>query len=186
MTLKTKDIITKTLWDLVRERPVDKITVKDIVERCGINRNTFYYHFRDIPDVVEYAISVKVGELAQGLSKTHNSSEFFLSLLLYLHENKQTVLHIYKSLKRESFVRYLRLLFSYMVQPFRETSSELDLLGSTEKELLLFFTTCLMEGMILEWMESNMDEEILCKAKQASQFFSSDQAKILELLKKKS
>ena len=119
MATKTKDLITMAFLNLARERPVDKITVKDIVESCGINRNTFYYHFRDIPDVVEYAISLKVGEMAQGLSRSHNSSEFFLSLLLYLNEHKKAVLHIYKSLKRESFIRYLRLLFSYMVQPFQ-------------------------------------------------------------------
>ena len=52
----TKEIIIKTLFELLNEKPLAKITVKDIVERCGVNRNTFYYHFRDISDVVEYAL----------------------------------------------------------------------------------------------------------------------------------
>ena len=45
----TKEIIIQTLLELLNEKPLAKITVKDIVERCGVNRNTFYYHFRDIP-----------------------------------------------------------------------------------------------------------------------------------------
>ena len=45
----TRQIILHTLTELMNEKPLSKITVKDIVERCGVNRNTFYYHFRDIP-----------------------------------------------------------------------------------------------------------------------------------------
>ena len=41
----TRKAIMDSCLRLLEERPVDKITVKDIVEDCGINRNTFYYHF---------------------------------------------------------------------------------------------------------------------------------------------
>ena len=50
----TKEIIAKTFTEILDEKPMSKVTVRDIVERCGVNRNTFYYHFRDIPDVVEF------------------------------------------------------------------------------------------------------------------------------------
>ena len=58
----TKEIIIRTLFELLNEKPLAKITVKDIVERCGVNRNTFYYHFRDISDVVESALLREVSE----------------------------------------------------------------------------------------------------------------------------
>ena len=54
MAVHTKELIIQALLELLNERPLFRITVKDIVERCKVNRNTFYYHFRDIPDVVEY------------------------------------------------------------------------------------------------------------------------------------
>ena len=41
----TKEIIARTFTELLEEKSMAKITVKDIVERCGVNRNTFYYHF---------------------------------------------------------------------------------------------------------------------------------------------
>ena len=44
MSSFTKEVIIKTLFELLNEKPLAKITVKDIVERCGVNRNTFYYH----------------------------------------------------------------------------------------------------------------------------------------------
>ena len=49
----TRQAIMKAFMQLLEERPLNKITVKDIVEVCGINRNTFYYHFEDIPSLIE-------------------------------------------------------------------------------------------------------------------------------------
>ena len=42
MNQLTKDAIAKALTDLLQERPIEKITIKDITDRCGINRQTFY------------------------------------------------------------------------------------------------------------------------------------------------
>lgn len=47
----TKRAIRDSFVKLLNERPLSQITVKDIVDDCGVNRNTFYYHFRDIPDL---------------------------------------------------------------------------------------------------------------------------------------
>lgn len=49
----TKKAIISTFEELLNERPLNKITVKDIVGRCGINRNTFYYHFEGIPSLLD-------------------------------------------------------------------------------------------------------------------------------------
>ena len=45
----TKKAINQAFLDILAEKPLEKITVRDITERCGINRNTFYYHYQDIP-----------------------------------------------------------------------------------------------------------------------------------------
>ena len=49
VTSLTKRAIRASFLKLLNERPLNKITVKDIVEDCGINRNSFYYHYPDIP-----------------------------------------------------------------------------------------------------------------------------------------
>ena len=53
MMNRTELVIAKAFWQLLEEKPYSKITVKNIVERCEINRNTFYYHFHDIPDLLD-------------------------------------------------------------------------------------------------------------------------------------
>ena len=54
--IQTKEIIKDTFWELLEEKPYNKITVKDIVTRCRVNRNTFYYYFQDIPTVMTDSI----------------------------------------------------------------------------------------------------------------------------------
>ena len=56
----TKKAIKETFVALLDERPLNRITVKDIVEACGINRNSFYYHFEDLPALLEEIIAERV------------------------------------------------------------------------------------------------------------------------------
>ena len=53
---RTKKAISDAFWQLLEEKPYNKITVQNIVECCQVNRNTFYYHFQDIPALTEYSI----------------------------------------------------------------------------------------------------------------------------------
>ena len=50
--VQTKKIIKDAFWELLEEKPYNKITVRDIVNRCCVNRNTFYYYFQDIPTLM--------------------------------------------------------------------------------------------------------------------------------------
>ena len=56
MPVNVKRMIADTFLQLSKEKRVDKITVKDLVERCGISRQTFYYHFQDILEVIEWSV----------------------------------------------------------------------------------------------------------------------------------
>lgn len=53
MATFTRKAIMQTFLHILKNKPLDRITVKDICEQCEINRNTFYYYFKDIYDVLE-------------------------------------------------------------------------------------------------------------------------------------
>ena len=55
MSQVTKRALAASLIKLLSQKPLDKVTVKDIIEDCGVNRQTFYYHFKDIYDLVEWS-----------------------------------------------------------------------------------------------------------------------------------
>ncbi len=54
MSQTTKKALAASLKQLLKEKPLDKITVTDLVEDCEVNRQTFYYHFQDIYDLIEW------------------------------------------------------------------------------------------------------------------------------------
>ena len=56
----TKEALAKAFAELLEKRSIDKVTVKDIVAACGVNRQTFYYHFRDIYDLMEWALTAEI------------------------------------------------------------------------------------------------------------------------------
>ena len=62
MVQLTKKAIVNSFIKLLNKKPLDKITVKDIVEDCGINRNTFYYHFADIKELTIYTFNTQITE----------------------------------------------------------------------------------------------------------------------------
>ena len=49
----TKQALEESLKHMLLKKPLDKITIRDITEDCGISRMAFYYHFKDIYDLVE-------------------------------------------------------------------------------------------------------------------------------------
>ena len=54
MAVDMKQMIAETLTALLQRKSVDKITVKELVDACGISRQAFYYHFQDIMEVIEW------------------------------------------------------------------------------------------------------------------------------------
>ena len=61
----TKKIIKETFWEIPEEKSYNKITVQDIVNRCQVNRNTFYYHFQDIPTLMIDSIEDWMADVIQ-------------------------------------------------------------------------------------------------------------------------
>ena len=102
----TKEIIAKTFTELLDEKPMSKITVKDIVERCGVNRNTFYYHFKDIPDVVEFILKKKWDEILEHPQDRASILECMEEMADLVRNNRKVMLNVYRSVKKDTFLFY--------------------------------------------------------------------------------
>ena len=79
----TKMAISYAFKELLLEKPYNKITVNDISERCGINRQTFYYHFLDIPNMVEWICNDDVSKVINFDITYENWQESFCLSLNY-------------------------------------------------------------------------------------------------------
>lgn len=102
---RTEKAIMDTFLLLLNQNPLDKITVKDIVSACGISRNTFYYHYQDIYDLLRATFAAVVDRVLQENVTTWQES--LRSCTSFALENRRAVYHVYRSAYREDLERSL-------------------------------------------------------------------------------
>ncbi len=168
MAVKTKEIIIQTVMELLNERPFTKITVKDIVERCGINRNTFYYHFRDITDVMEFAFKREMDRIMQTHLEADNVYDGLMQIVELLQENRRAMLHIYRSLDRAVLQHQLDVMCEYIVSNYvLKARDYIDIakLSEEDQRLMRNYQKCLLMGILLDWLENGMKEDLVADMK---------------------
>ena len=82
MLVQTRERIIRAFYELEKVKHIDKITIKDIVEQCGLTRKTFYYYFRDIYDLMDAIADQELEKLfggKHGRSHAGGSPEMFFS-----------------------------------------------------------------------------------------------------------
>ncbi len=103
----TKKAITDTFLELLNEKRLDRITVKDIVARCGVSRKTFYYYFDDIYDLLEKCLEDMKQEAVSKINDIDSFEAELLRLAGFVLNNKKAVYHIYNSVSRDKLEDYL-------------------------------------------------------------------------------
>ncbi len=154
----TKQAIVSSFIKLLNERPLSKIAVKDIVEDCGINRNTFYYHFKDIFDLVEYIFKIE-SENVINKNKEHltwqdgliESAEFAL-------KNKKAIYHVYNSVNRAQLEGYIDSIADDLMRDFvMAQGADLNVSEADINCISLFYKHAIV-GSIMEWIQKGMKD----------------------------
>ena len=156
----TKNAIIDAFWLLLDEKPYNKITVKDIVNRCQINRNTFYYHFHDIPELLETAVKNDTDQIIHTYSKGGSLLEFITYFIDHSLDRKRAILHIYRSVFREYFINELDRIVLYAITKYMDTVDAQHPIHPDDKLLLIRFYKCLSIGILLDWLNDGMQYDL--------------------------
>ena len=89
----TQKAIKETFISLLEEHPLSDITVKNIVETCGINRNSFYYHYQDIPALIEEIVKEQAEAIIQKYPSVSSIVECFDALIEFASARKRAIMH---------------------------------------------------------------------------------------------
>lgn len=159
MSQLTKKAIVYSFIKLLNAKPLDKITVKDVVEDCGVNRNTFYYHFSDIRALTLYMMDMQTQNILGGDGEIDSWVDSFIEKAKFALENKRAVYHIYNSVSREAFEKYLNTVAYEVMSRFINKKAEGTNAKEEDKRLLIDFYRSALVGMICSWIEDGMKEE---------------------------
>ena len=157
----TKKAIKASFLKLLNEQPLGKISVRDIVEDCGINRNSFYYHFSDIQALLSEIITEQTEAIIQKYPSVNSLEECFELSFKLAKENKKAVIHIYESADRDIFTRSAMKLCENTVTSYINTAFKNEEIKPADKRILISFVKCLIYGMCIDWISSGMQDEAL-------------------------
>lgn len=163
MTNNTKNELGKALYTLLGKKNLDRITVADITGLCGLNRQTFYYHFHDVYELAEWLIDREVAELAASESaKTGDWHELLMHIFLRLTESKSVAMHLYRSRGWHHIIDYVyRRVSPLLEERARNLVAELRL--DVPEEDLLFVVRIYqyaLSGVLDVWLSSGMKDSV--------------------------
>ncbi len=171
MTSFTKDAIKKSFLKLLNKKQLNKITVKDIVEDCGINRNSFYYHFDDIPSLLEEIFMEQADEFLQSQTEPDSIYECLLSAISFALDNKTAMMHIYNSANKEMFEQYLNKVSQRTVYEYIEAVSGDYNISGEDKEVITMYYKSLLVGFVIDWLGGGMKYDLSIKIRRICEIF---------------
>lgn len=157
---KTREEIKRSCLKLLEEKPLSQITVKAIVEDCGINRNSFYYHYADIPTLLSDIVLESADQIILAHPDMASLEECLNTVTQFAREHKRAMLHVFKSADRALYERSLAKVCHDVVASYcRTVFGEVDA-DEEDQELMIRFYQCELMGQILLWLESDMQYDI--------------------------
>lgn len=156
----TRTAIKQAFLKLLNERPYSEITVKDIVAACGINRNSFYYHFQDMPALLEEMIKEECDRIIRTYPTLSSMEECLDVAIEFAQSNKRAVLHIYRSVDRDIYEQYLWRLCEYVVTTYLDAALAGRSIRESDRSVMIRYYKCELFGQIMEWTKDGMKEDI--------------------------
>ena len=159
MSQITKRALEQSLKNLLLKKPLTKITVSDIADDCGINRMTFYYHFKDIYDLVEWSC-LEDAKHALDEKKTYETwQQGLLQIFEAGKENKPFILNVYRCVHREQVEKYLQPLVDQLLLGVINEETGNMTIRDEDKQFIAQIYSYIFIGLMLDWIKDDMRED---------------------------
>ena len=156
----TKKAIEASFIKLLTERPLSQITVKDIVTDCGINRNTFYYYFEDVPKLIETVVEEDAAAIIQTYPTVDNFGDCLEAVLDTALSKKSAVLHIYHSTNRDIYEMYLWKVCDYAIETYLSAVLKGHKIKENNLNIMKNYYSSLGFGIVSNWLRNDMSDDI--------------------------
>lgn len=155
----TKQLIADSLKKLMAEKPLNKISIRELVADCGVNRQTFYYHFQDIYALLEWIIEKEIVSVLGNTDNFLTWQEAGVYFLRYLKQNSTVVLCALNSMGRTSLKKLLfNDIFKIATLYIENVSSDIKVSEENFNHIVHFYAISF--GALLEdWLSTGMPHE---------------------------
>lgn len=156
----TKEVIKSSFLKLLEEKPYTKISVRDIVEECNINRNSFYYHYQDIPTLLREIIQEQTDDIIRRYPSIDSVEDSLSVALEFALQNKRAVLHIYNSVSRDLYEQHLWALCDYAIRTYFNSAFSNRQISDADLEIIIRHLKSELFGTVSDWLETGMKADV--------------------------
>ena len=159
MSDTTKRALEESLKHMLLKKPLDKISISDITNDCGISHMTFYYHFKDIYDLVEWSCEEDAARALAGNKTYETWQQGFLQIFEAVRDNKPFIMNVYRSVSRSQLERYLyKVTYALLLNVVNEEAEGMSV-DKEDKAFIAHFYQYAFVGLMLEWIQDDMRED---------------------------
>lgn len=159
----TKKAIRDSFVKLLNEKPLSQITVRDIVDDCGVNRNTFYYYYQDLPQLMESIVNEDADRIIREHLSVESMEECFNAIIGFALENRKAAFHVYRSVNRDVYEKYQWRICRHVVTVYLDGILSGHTIRESDRQLIVDYATCACFGFAIGWLESGMKDDILSR-----------------------
>ena len=159
MAHPTKIYLKESLKKLISQKPLNKITVSDITNDSGVNRMTFYYHFKDVSNLIEWSI-MQDAENSLGSDLSFKKWQDGLLKIFYaIRHNKEFFSNINANVDKKTAEGYINKHMKCIAESIvKEITSKSSISNEFKARISTYYEYCLT-SMVICWMEGNFTEE---------------------------
>ena len=164
MAETTKQKLVEMFYRLADRKNIDKITVKDLVEAAGVTRQAFYYHFRDIPDLIEWSLKEYAETIVRDnypqISHEDSVHSFVRSIKAHGHMVRQILASNHRTEMEDMLLSAIR----HYIQNLVDRLLLYPEVKRSDWDTVITFYSYATMGILIEYSrKKDFDEEILTK-----------------------
>lgn len=155
----TKTAIMNSFLNMLEKRNFEKITVKDIVEDCGINRKTFYYYFADIYDLAEYVLRSEISKFSESImpeATVESALNLFCDLI---EKNKRIVMHSFSFSGENGIKGFLNEIFERSFKEMVRSAAGNRIVSEDDIETVARICAFGFIGSVFVWIDGGFKTE---------------------------
>ena len=161
MANTTKRMLSLSLKKLLEKNTLDNITIQDITDDAEVSRKTFYYHFQDIPSLLEEIIVEMTAKVIENLPEESTFEEKVTAALEEINLNKRMIYHIYGSSNREFYEKQLMKICDYVTRTYIRSRDYSEKVASKDLEFVISYLKCELFGQLIDWLNHDMSYDIV-------------------------
>lgn len=159
MSQITKRVLSESLKKILERKPLDKVTIKDITDDCGVSRMTFYYHFKDVYDLVEWTCHEEGKNALRDKKSYETWQEGLLQIFQLVLENRPFVENIYRVIGKERAETFINPLIQDLIKHGVEEREGAHPIKPADRDAIANFYVYAFSGFVFEWIKKGMKEK---------------------------